>query len=230
MSYLSFIIYPVIGAFVGAFTNAVAIKLLFWPRRPFLGIQGLLPKRRSEIAQRAGELVNGYLVNSEAIRRRIDRRRLDESIDRFLSKSGSRLWDVPLMKRGVKKVILSVLLDKDGFFNKNVIESFIDEGMVSGIVEQKIAELSSFNQGSRDLQRLYMGYATECEMDGQGRILLPAKHIKIAKIDKRVAVVGQGKKLEIWDEDTWDRKTEEWLSDDGLQGLEHEAGIGNLNI
>jgi len=141
MSYLSFIIYPVIGAFVGAFTNAVAIKLLFWPRRPFLGIQGLLPKRRSEIAQRAGELVNGYLVNSEAIRRRIDRRRLDESIDRFLSKSGSRLWDVPLMKRGVKKVILSVLLDKDGFFNKNVIESFIDEGMVSGIVEQKIAEL-----------------------------------------------------------------------------------------
>jgi uncharacterized membrane protein YheB (UPF0754 family) len=141
MSYLSFIIYPVIGAFVGAFTNAVAIKLLFWPRRPFLGIQGLLPKRRSEIAQRAGELVNGYLVNSEAIRRRIDRRRLDESIDRFLSKSGSRLWDVPLMKRGVKKAILSVLLDKDGFFNKNVIESFIDEGMVSGIVEQKIAEL-----------------------------------------------------------------------------------------
>ena len=141
MTYLSFIIYPVIGAFVGAFTNAVAIKLLFWPRRPFLGIQGLLPKRRSEIAQRAGELVNDYLVNSEAIRRRIDRRRLDESIDRFLSKSGSRLWDVPLIRRGVKKVILSVLLDKDGFFNKNVIESFIDEGMVSGIVEQKIAEL-----------------------------------------------------------------------------------------
>jgi uncharacterized membrane protein YheB (UPF0754 family) len=141
MSYLNFIIYPAIGAFVGAFTNAVAIKLLFWPRRPFLGIQGLLPKRRSEIAQRAGELVNGYLVNSEAIRRRIDRRRLGESIDRFLSKSGSRLWDVPLMKRGVNKVILSVLLDKDGFFNKNVIESFIDEGMVSGIVEQKIAEL-----------------------------------------------------------------------------------------
>lgn len=97
-------------------------------------------------------------------------------------------------------------------------------------IEQNIADLPSFNQGARDLQRLYMGYATECEMDGQGRILLPAKHIKIAKIDKRVAVVGQGKKLEIWDEDTWDRKTEEWLSDDGLKGLEHEAGIGNLKI
>ena len=97
-------------------------------------------------------------------------------------------------------------------------------------IEQKIAALPSFNQGARDLQRLYLGYATECEMDAQGRILLPAKHIKIARIDKRVAVVGQGKKLEIWDEDTWDRKTEEWLSDDGLQGLEHEAGIGNLNI
>jgi MraZ protein len=97
-------------------------------------------------------------------------------------------------------------------------------------IEQKLAALPSFNDNTRSIQRLLIGYATECEMDGQGRILLPAKHIKIAGIDKRVAVVGQGKKLEIWDEDTWDRKTEEWLSDDGLKGLEHEAGIGNLSI
>jgi uncharacterized membrane protein YheB (UPF0754 family) len=32
------------------------------------------------------------------------------------------------------------LLDKDGYFNRALIESFIDERMVSGIVEQKINE------------------------------------------------------------------------------------------
>ena len=43
-------------------------------------------------------------------------------------------------------------------------------------------------------------------MDAQGRILLPAS-TSDRRIDKRVALVGQGNKFEIWDEDTWDGKT-----------------------
>jgi len=42
----------------------------------------------------------------------------------------------------VKKIILSSLLDKDGYFNRAIIESFIDEQMVSGIVEQKINDFA----------------------------------------------------------------------------------------
>jgi uncharacterized membrane protein YheB (UPF0754 family) len=140
MGYLRFLVYPFVGAFVGFITNYIAIKLLFWPKRRVLGIQGLLPKRKAEIARRAGEVVNGYLVNSEAIRQKIDIHKLDEAIDRFLGRGKTRLWDIPLLQKIVKKIILSQLLDKDGYFNKAVIESFIDERMVSGIVEQKINE------------------------------------------------------------------------------------------
>jgi uncharacterized membrane protein YheB (UPF0754 family) len=140
MGYLRFFVYPFVGAFVGFVTNYFAIKLLFWPRRRVLGVQGLLPKRKSEIARRAGEVVNGYLVNSEAIRQKIDRSKLDGAIDRFLDRGATRLLDLPLVKTIVKKIILSHLLDKDGYFNRTVIESFIDEKMVSGIVEQKVNE------------------------------------------------------------------------------------------
>jgi uncharacterized membrane protein YheB (UPF0754 family) len=42
------------------------------------------------------------------------------------------------MKGTIKKIIASLLIDRDGYLKRRVIESFIDEGTVSGIVEQKI--------------------------------------------------------------------------------------------
>jgi MraZ protein len=97
-------------------------------------------------------------------------------------------------------------------------------------IERKLSALPSFNTQARNLQRLYLGHATEVEMDGQGRILLPPKLKAFASIDKRVAMVGQGNKFELWDEDTWDAKTNEWLDDDDLKEVGSEAGIGTLTI
>jgi len=105
-----------------------------------LGIQGLLPKRKSEIAQRAGAIVNDYLVNSEEIRKRMDREKLEKAVGTYLEKNSNKLWDIPILKGTVKKIIVTLLIDRDGYFNRKVIEAIIDEGMVSGIVEQKINE------------------------------------------------------------------------------------------
>ena len=140
MHYLRFLIYPVVGSLLGFITNFIAIKLLFRPQNKLLGIQGLLPKRKSEIAERAGEIVNSYLVNSEEIRKQIDKDKLHEAIEKFIEKNKYKLWELPLLKGVIKNIIVSLLIDKDGYFNKRVIESFIDEGMVSEIVEQKINE------------------------------------------------------------------------------------------
>ena len=56
-------------------------------------------------------------------------------------------------------------------------------------------------------------------MDGQGRILLPAMLREFAGLKKKAVLIGQGKKLEIWDEDTWVESQEEWMAlvqaDDG---------------
>ena len=55
----------------------------------------------------------------------------------------------------------------------------------------------------RRMQRLLLGYATECEMDKSGRVLLSLPLRKHATLDKEVMLVGQLNKLEIWDAETW---------------------------
>ena len=140
MELLRFIVYPLVGSFLGFITNFIAIKLLFRPKKKWLGIQGLLPKRQGEIAERAGRIVNDYLVNSEEIRKQLDEERLATAIDRYLENNKTVLLDIPLLKGTLKKVALAMLIDRDGYFKRKVIESFIDRGMVLNIVKQKIRE------------------------------------------------------------------------------------------
>lgn len=87
------------------------------------------------------------------------------------------------------------------------------------IIEAKLVELPSLNPEARLLQRLLIGYATECEMDAQGRILLPAMLREFAGLNKKIVIIGQGKKFEIWDEQTWNESQEQWIesvkADDG---------------
>ncbi|EKD45845.1 MAG: Protein mraZ [uncultured bacterium] len=78
-------------------------------------------------------------------------------------------------------------------------------------IENKLAILPSFNSAARRIQRLLIGHATEVEMDGQGRLLLPPLLREYASLSKHAMLVGQGKKLELWDEAHWDVRRKEWL-------------------
>ena len=79
------------------------------------------------------------------------------------------------------------------------------------IIENKLVSLPSLNKQARLLQRLLIGYATECEIDSQGRVLLPAMLREFARLDKKTVLIGQGKKFEIWDEDAWNESQGEWV-------------------
>jgi MraZ protein len=50
-------------------------------------------------------------------------------------------------------------------------------------------------------------------MDASGRILLPATLREFCHLDKRVVLIGQGKKFEIWDEATWNASRQAWLDE-----------------
>ena len=80
--------------------------------------------------------------------------------------------------------------------------------------ERKLVRLPSLNSTARKLQRLLLGYATELEMDNQGRILLPREHREFAGLDKQVMLIGQGNKFELWDEQRWNERRDEWLAGD----------------
>jgi len=73
----------------------------------------------------------------------------------------------------------------------------------------KIENLPSFNKVARRTQRLLIGYATPMEMDGNGRILVPPTLREYARLEKKLMLVGQGKKFELWSEGSWF----DWLDD-----------------
>jgi MraZ protein len=80
-------------------------------------------------------------------------------------------------------------------------------------IEKRLSELPTLNKQARRLQRLLIGHATECELDGHGRILLPSLLRSFASIDKRVVLIGQGKKFELWNEQIWSERRDAWLAD-----------------
>jgi MraZ protein len=98
------------------------------------------------------------------------------------------------------------------------------------IIESKLVELPSLNKQARLLQRLLIGYATECEMDGQGRILVPPMLREFAGLKKKIVLIGQGKKFEIWDETAWDNSQEAWI--ESVQNDEGElpASLEDLSL
>jgi MraZ protein len=98
------------------------------------------------------------------------------------------------------------------------------------LIERKLEELPSFNKSARKLQRLYIGHAHEVEMDGQGRILLPPELRRFAGLDRRITLVGQGKKFELWDEETWNGKVDDWFDDVDLDAADLPPEFGSLSI
>lgn len=81
------------------------------------------------------------------------------------------------------------------------------------VIEEKLVSLPSLNAEVRRLQRLLLGYAAEMEMDANGRILLPATLRDYAEMDKKIVLLGQGKKFEIWSEDRWNSTRDAYLDD-----------------
>lgn len=80
-------------------------------------------------------------------------------------------------------------------------------------IQAKIDALSSFNPASRKVQRLLVGHADDVVMDASGRILLPLALRDFCRMEKRIVLIGQGKKFEIWDETTWNTSRQAWLDE-----------------
>jgi MraZ protein len=82
-------------------------------------------------------------------------------------------------------------------------------------IEEKIEALPSFNPTTRRIQRLLIGHATDVEIDSNGRTLLSNPLREYAQLDRKVVLIGQGKKFELWDAALWDLRMEEWLGAKG---------------
>lgn len=86
-------------------------------------------------------------------------------------------------------------------------------------VARTLSRLPTMDRQAQALRRLMIGFASELELDGQGRILLTNEQREFAGLDKRVVLVGQVQKFEIWDEQVWSDNQPQWqaavMSEDG---------------
>lgn len=91
-------------------------------------------------------------------------------------------------------------------------------------IQTDLMRRPSLDDRVRSIQRLLVGHADDVELDAVGRILVPPALRRYAGLDKRVVLVGQGQKLELWDEVRWQAQIAQTITfagglPPGLEGL-----------
>lgn len=81
--------------------------------------------------------------------------------------------------------------------------------------KEKLDAISLANKDAREFTRFFFAGAGECELDKQGRILLPPKLRAYAHLEKDVTVVGVSGRVEIWN-------TEDWAQDHSIENFSPE--------
>ena len=90
-------------------------------------------------------------------------------------------------------------------------------------IEEKFREIPLTTKDARKFSRFFFAGAASCEVDKQGRILLPANLREYAGIEKEVVSVGVLSRVEIWSKDRWEEASE---YDDMDDIAEHMSELG----
>lgn len=94
------------------------------------------------------------------------------------------------------------------------------------IVEDKLKSLPLTNRDARAFIRFFFSGATECALDKQGRVLIPANLREHSKLEKEAVIIGVSTRLEIWSKEEWDRyNSDDNLSYDSIAEKMAELGI-----
>lgn len=97
-------------------------------------------------------------------------------------------------------------------------------------IETKIRALPNTTEAMRNLQRSILGTAEVLDMDAQGRVRLPAFHRGFANLDKKIVLVGVGSKLEIWQEESWELRLKNIMSEELLNSKETAEVLSQLSL
>ena len=89
--------------------------------------------------------------------------------------------------------------------------------------EEKLATLPITNMNARKFTRFFLAGAATCEVDKQGRILVPGVLREFAHFDKDVVLIGVSSRIEIWSKDRWENAS---VYDDVEEIAEHMAELG----
>ena len=146
---------PIIAAFIGWGTNVIAIKMLFWPRRPIriplLGFEflGVLPKRQGDIAQSIGQVLNDDLLPIQDLIDAVNTNEMREKVTHLICGNIELKINRALPRfvpEHAKDVVMRYLEDLVGReidtlfvqLGDNISEELQTSGLLGQLVEDKI--------------------------------------------------------------------------------------------
>jgi len=92
--------------------------------------------------------------------------------------------------------------------------------------EEKLKSLPLTNKNARDFVRFFLSGAVECEIDKQGRFLIPANLREYATLEKDAVIIGVGTRIEIWNKANW----KQYSSDENISADEIAENMTMLGI
>ena len=98
------------------------------------------------------------------------------------------------------------------------------------LIESKLSTLSDFDKESRRTKQVIRGYASDCVLDNQGRVLVPSELRDFAKIEKHATFLGQGNKFEIWEEEHWSQVRDNWFEGVNIDEPKRNAVLTTLAL
>ena len=92
--------------------------------------------------------------------------------------------------------------------------------------EAKLKTLPLTNKNARDFVRFFLSGAVECEIDKQGRFLIPNNLRTYAILEKEIIIIGVGTRIEIWNREEWKK----YSSDENISADEIAENMTMLGI
>jgi uncharacterized membrane protein YheB (UPF0754 family) len=117
--FLYFLIFPLVGALVGGFTNWLAILMLFRPREPvrifWWSLQGVIPSRHAQLAERIADTVENSLLTQDDLEKAMSGVNWHDEVDSLIRKvlhergPGGIIEKIPGISQAWNRVVLPSL-------------------------------------------------------------------------------------------------------------------------
>ncbi|HTY94647.1 MAG TPA: division/cell wall cluster transcriptional repressor MraZ [Steroidobacteraceae bacterium] len=96
-------------------------------------------------------------------------------------------------------------------------------------LQDQLMNLPNLHAEARWLQRLMVGYATDLDIDGHGRVLIPGELREFTGLQRDAMLFGQGNHLELWDESAWKQAALAAMKPD-LRSTAPAAGLDEVKL
>jgi uncharacterized membrane protein YheB (UPF0754 family) len=178
---------PLVSAFTGYLTNYIAVRMLFRPRRSFrifgFEMQGLIPRRRREIAEKIGETVERHLISHEDVRRALEAPEVADRIRGMLDDRVSTVLETRLA--GFHPMAAMFLT---GSMKGKIKQAILEE--VMGAVGPMTDEMLGILEENLDFREVVVRKIEDFDLDMFERIVLEISSRELREIEVLGGVLG----------------------------------------